>query len=62
MTSARVCKCCGCAKSRVTDVRDKYGVVLRSRECTRCGHRWQTVEVERWIFERMGKDGRGEGY
>lgn len=60
--SARTCACCGGRKSKVTDVRDKYDVVQRSRECTQCGHRWQTVEVDRWIWERMGKDGQGEGY
>jgi transcriptional regulator NrdR family protein len=54
--NARTCPKCGCYKSSVKDVRDKDIGTYRKRVCPMCGHKWQTVEVERWHYESMLKE------
>lgn len=49
---ARTCPRCKC-KSVVKDVRSKGGLVMRSRTCSICGKKWQTVEVERWHYNSL---------
>lgn len=51
--NARVCNRCGCEKSRVVNCRDYSGRMRRVRECTQCGRRWTTVEVDEWYFDMM---------
>ena len=40
---AKFCSKCGC-DSFILDTRYKSGVVVRRRQCSRCGKRWTTKE------------------
>jgi hypothetical protein len=39
------CPECGCEKSRVVDTRNSDAEVRRSRVCSKCQHKWNTVEA-----------------
>lgn len=50
----RACPKCKFNKSWTYNVRERpNGIVMRYRECKQCKHRWQTVEVERWHYEKL---------
>ena len=51
----RQCPKCG-TKSIVKNVRDRGNLTKRSRVCTICGRKWQTIEVERWQYENLLKE------
>ena len=51
--NVRVCRRCGCRKTKVIDCRQYSGIMRRVRECHSCGTRWTTVEIDEWWFQRM---------
>ena len=51
--NVRVCRRCGCRKTKVIDCRQYNGIMHRMRRCTSCGNRWTTVEIDSWWFDRM---------
>ena len=45
---------CNCgADSQVVDSRPLPDGVRRTRQCSACGKRWYTVEIERGLYRRM---------
>lgn len=58
--NARVCPKCGAADSRVKDTRlnKDTGILERRRECSACGARWKTVEIEYKAFAAIVRKGR----
>lgn len=51
--NVRVCRRCGCGKTKVIDCRQYSGIMRRVRECHSCGTRWTTVEIDEWWFQQM---------
>ena len=51
--NVRVCRRCGCRKTKVIDCRQYSGIMRRVRECHSCGTRWTTVEIDEWWFQQM---------
>ena len=51
--NVRVCRRCGCRKTRVIDCRQNSGIMRRTRECHNCGNRGTTVEIDEWWFYNM---------
>lgn len=50
------CELCNNSDSRVLRTTEKdNGDVRRTRQCTRCGHRWATVEMAESEVLRMHK-------
>ena len=47
------CPLCHHAEDRVIRSRDRDGSIHRVRECDRCGHRWQTIELPALDVERI---------
>lgn len=47
------CPLCHHDEDRVIRSRERDGAVNRVRECVRCGHRWQTVELPAADVERI---------
>ena len=45
---SRKCPKCGSLKSRVYGSRTYFGDVIRRRQCTECGRRWSTIEIDFW--------------
>lgn len=45
MKNAQVITCAH-TQNRVVDSRDSMHGIRRRRECTDCGHRWSTIEME----------------
>lgn len=51
--NVRVCRRCGCRKTRVVDARQRNSIMWRTRQCHSCGNRWTTVEIDEWWFHNM---------
>ena len=52
--NVRICRRCGCEKTRVFNVRNNVkGLLKRRRECPDCGFRWSTVEIEQITYEQL---------
>jgi transcriptional regulator NrdR family protein len=51
---AGVCPECE-RRSRVVETRVNRGLLTRRRECVRCGHRWNTVEIRQDDLHRTAK-------
>ena len=47
------CPLCRHDENRVIRSRERNGEVHRLRQCDRCGHRWQTVELPAADVERI---------
>lgn len=52
------CPECGSVKSMVYDTR-KYqdSMRIRKRQCIKCGHKWQTIEITLEKFKKFKKYG-----
>lgn len=57
-----ICGVCDCSEVFIRSTQSEKDTVYRRRECTRCGHRWNTVEIrqhrmdELTTIERHAKD------
>lgn len=51
--NVRVCRRCGCRKTKVVDCRQGSGIMRRVRRCSQCDNRWTTVEIDEWYFLMM---------
>lgn len=51
--NVRVCRRCGCRKTKVVDCRQNSGIMRRVRQCSSCDNRWTTVEIDEWWFDLM---------
>lgn len=51
--NVRMCRRCGCRKTRVINCRQNSGIMRRVRTCNSCGNRWTTVEIDEWWFDQM---------
>ena len=51
--NVRICRRCGCRKTRVINCRQYSGIMKRVRECHSCGNRWTTVEIDEWWFMQI---------
>ena len=46
------CDSCGSFNLKVTDSRNRYGQIWRTRVCSDCGNRFYTVEIERTEYRK----------
>lgn len=51
--NVRICRRCGCRKTKVVNCRQYGGIMRRVRECHSCGTRWTTVEIDEWRYYRL---------
>lgn len=49
----RCCLNCGSDETKIVDVRDFTDMVRRRRACKKCGYRWNTVEIDESVFQRL---------
>lgn len=50
------CPICG-EKTKVLESKTDVDSIERRRECTSCGYRFTTFEIERDLYKRMVKNG-----
>ena len=41
------------ADSFIYDSRIKENKVIRRRKCEKCGHKWMTIEINYWDYEKL---------
>lgn len=50
-----LCPICD-GETRITNSRPDYDYVRRRRECTECGYRFTTLEIDKDLYERIIKE------
>ena len=55
------CPIC-CEKTRVIDVTAEEDSTTRRRECTMCGYRFSTIEIDKDMYERVSMHNNHQAY